>query len=238
MKNKVGILMPELVIHNILVAIIKMLRKDLNEHEDQDTILYKILGLDEEQQTLQLNIYNYYKQAKKIIQTEHNLSINFGYNQEVAKLLSLHIILPSEQATAAIGEDEGYIEDNDRMYFTQLYECNYQIMITSVNSAEVNVIYNVLKSMLLMLVPQLELLGLRVPHFSGNDIIMQDDLTPVPIFHKVLNIGFKYEHNVPQLLTKNVMNRFYTIYRIIDFHSGEASSPIDNNVTSITQQED
>lgn len=235
-----GILMPEIVIYNTLETIVRLLRTDLEENaaDDTKTILYRLLGVDEDDEPIQMNLYNYFKQAKKIIKNKNNLSVNFGYNQKVVKLLSLHIILPSEQATAAIGEDEGYIEDDDRMYLTQTYECNYQVMITSVNSAEVNVIYNVLKSMLLMLVPQLELLGLRVPHFSGNDIIMQDDLTPVPIFHKVLNIGFKYEHNVPQLLTKNVMNRFYTIYRIIDFHSGEASSPIDNNVTSITQQED
>lgn len=235
-----GILMPEIVIYNTLETIVRLLRTDLEENaaDDRKTILYRLLGVDEDDAPIQMNIYNYFKQAKKIITNKNNLTVSFGYNQEVAKLLSLHIILPSEQATAAIGEDEGYIEDDDRMYLTQTYECNYQIMITSVNSAEVNVIYNVLKSMLLMLVPQLELLGLRVPHFSGNDIVLQDDLTPVPIFHKVLNIGFKYEHNVPQLLTKDVMKNFYTIYRVIDLYTGEASAPIGNNVTSIIQQED
>ena len=225
MKNKVGILMPELVIHNILVAIIKMLRKDLNEHEDQDTILYKILGLDEEQQTLQLNIYNYYKQAKKIIQTEHNLSINFGYNQEVANMISLHIILPSETGKIGIGADEGYmtnIDDTETLYngyYTSVYEATYQIMITSNNSAEVSVVYFILKSMLLMLVDQLELMGLRLPSISGNDIVMQDDLTPVPIFHKVLNLTFTYEHNVPQALQKSIIKNFHYAYRLVDYNT-------------------
>lgn len=225
MKNKVGILMPELVIHNILIAIIKMLRKDLKEHRDEDTILYKILGLDEEQQTLQLNIYNYYKQAKKIIQTEHNLSINFGYNQEVANMISLHIILPSETGKIGIGADEGYmtnIDDTETLYngyYTSLYEATYQIMITSNNSAEVSVVYFILKSMLLMLVDQLELMGLRLPSISGNDIVMQDDLTPVPIFHKVLNLTFTYEHNVPQALQKSIIKNFNYAYRLVDYNT-------------------
>ena len=67
-----------------------------------------------------------------------------------------------------------------------------------------------------MLVPHLELMGLRTPTFSGNDIVMQDDLTPVPIFHKVINISFKYEHNVPQLLSDKVAKNFYYQMRLIN----------------------
>ena len=189
-----GILLPEFVIHKTLVAIVKMLRSDLAEHAADDTqsLLYKILGTDEQGQPLQLNLYNVFKQAKKIIQTENNLSVNFGYNQEVAQIISLHILLPSEQGKMAIGADEGYlsddiVEDGEKTrvqnYYTQMYDATYQIMITSNNSAEVNVVYNILKSMLLMLVPQLELMGLRLPTLSGNDVVMQDDLVPVPLFH-------------------------------------------------------
>ena len=85
----VGILLPEFVIHNTLVSIVELLRRDLAEHADDDTqtILYKILGIDEQGKALQLNLYNVFKQAKKIIQTKQNLSVNFGYNQEVANII-------------------------------------------------------------------------------------------------------------------------------------------------------
>lgn len=45
-----GILLPEIVIYNTLQSIVKLLRDDLKEHADDDkeTILYKILGVDEE----------------------------------------------------------------------------------------------------------------------------------------------------------------------------------------------
>ena len=222
-----GILLPEFVIHKTLVAIVEMLRADLAEHAADDTqsLLYKILGTDEQGQPLQLNLYNVFKQAKKIIQTKNNLSVNFGYNQEVAQIISLHILLPSEQGKMAIGADEGYlsddiVEDGEKThvqnYYTQMYDATYQIMITSNNSAEVNVVYNILKSMLLMLVPQLELMGLRLPTLSGNDVVMQDDLVPVPLFHKVINLSFTYEHNVPQMVQQLVAKNFYYQWRMIE----------------------
>ena len=147
-----GILLPEFVIHKTLVAIVEMLRADLAEHAADDTqsLLYKILGTDEQGKPLQLNLYNVFKQAKKIIQTKNNLSVNFGYNQEVAQIISLHILLPSEQGKMAIGADEGYLSDDIveggektrvQNYYTQMYDATYQIMITSNNSAEVNVVY-------------------------------------------------------------------------------------------------
>ena len=224
-----GILLPELVIQRTLVTIVKMLRDDLEENKGDETqsLLYKILGVDEQGQALKLNLYDVFKQAKKIVQTKQNLSVNFGYNQEVANIISMHILLPSEQGSMTIGADEGYLEDDIldnngnkigvQQYYTQTYESTYQIMITSNNSAEVDVVYNILKSMLLMLVPHLELMGLRLPTLSGNDIVMQDDLVPVPIFHKVLNLSFKYEHNVPKLTQERIAKRFYVTMRMIDF---------------------
>ena len=125
----------------------------------------------------------------------------------------------------AIGADEGYlsddiVEDGEKTrvqnYYTQMYDATYQIMITSNNSAEVNVVYNILKSMLLMLVPQLELMGLRLPTLSGNDVVMQDDLVPVPLFHKVINLSFTYEHNVPQMVQQLVAKNFYYQWRMIE----------------------
>ena len=224
-----GILLPEFVIQRTLVTIVKMLRDDLEENKGDETqsLLYKILGLDEQGQALKLNLYDVFKQAKKIVQTKQNLSVNFGYNQEVANIISMHILLPSEQGSMTIGADEGYLEDDVfdddgnkigvQQYYTQTYESTYQIMITSNNSAEVNVVYNILKSMLLMLVPHLELMGLRLPTLSGNDIVMQDDLVPVPIFHKVLNLSFKYEHNVLKLTQERMAEQFYVTMRMIDF---------------------
>ena len=217
-----GCLMPDLVIFHTLETIKKILIKDLNESlVDEDTYLYKLLGVDESGEVLKLNMYNVFKQAKKMLLTPNNMSVNFGYNQEVAQIISLHIILPSEQGKTAIGADEGYLHDvgetEVRDCLTQTFDTTYQIMITSNNSAEVNVTYHLLKSMLLLLIDHIELMGLRNPSFSGNDIVMQDDLTPVPIFHKVLNISFMYEHNVPKRLANDFMRSFSAVGKMLDY---------------------
>lgn len=221
---------PEIIIYNVLCSIISLLRNDLKENSvDSSTILYKILGVDENNSKVQMNFYNYYDQAKKMLSKEQNFSVNFGYNQEVAQFISLHIILPSEQGKIGIGADEGYIEEDitdangevikKQQYYTQVFESTYQIMITSNNSLEVNITYNILKSMLLMLTSHLELMGIRTPSLSGNDIVMQDNIIPIPIFHKVINLSFVYEHNVPKLVQNEIVKKIVFELNAIDYDS-------------------
>lgn len=225
----IGIILPEVIIFNFLEKIIKVLRNDLtNATDEKQTILYKILGVDQDGNALKMNAYVFFKQAKTIIQNVGNLSVHFGYDQKVAQTLSLHILLPSEEGKIGIGGDEGYITedilDSDgnktgtQNFFTQEWNTTYQIMITSNNSSEVNLAYNILKSMFLICFSQLEIYGLRLPKFSGNDIVMQDTLIPVPIFHKVMNISFMYEQNVPQLLVEQIMKSIHFEGTMLDYN--------------------
>lgn len=219
-----GTILPDIILCRTLESIVKLLRNDLmeNRENEHESILYKILGVDEEQKPLKWNFVNFFKQAKKIVLDENNLSVNFGYNFETSSPICMHIILPSEQGKMCIGADEGYVGERDeegnlQLYHTEMYETTYQIMITSTNSTEVTLVYNIMKSMLLMLVDHLDLLGLRCPTFSGNDIVMQDDLTPVPIFHRVLNISFTYEHNVPKITKDKIGRTFTYLYQLADY---------------------
>lgn len=207
-----SIIMPEVIIYNALESIISCVRKDLSEKEkDDDTMLYRLLGEDIDGKPMKMNRWNFFKQAKSIFKDEQNLSVNFGYNFEVAKIISLHIILPSEEAAeSAIGQDEGYgdeIDENGNLnrFFTQNFRSNYQIMITSNNSSEVLTVYHILKSMLLMIFPHLELMGLRLNKISGNDVLFRDEMMPNGIFHKVINLSFNYELKVPQSVTNEII---------------------------------
>lgn len=232
-QKEIGMLVPEYVIARMLRTIIDMLRSDLknNEATPEKTILYRMYHVGEEGLPLVWNFNNFFKNMKAMILNEDNLSINWGFNPKAANNLALHILLPSESTQMSIGADEGYLEEDiteevdvdngdgtthketrvvgKQQFYTQTFDSTYQIMITGANGVEVTYTYNILKSMFLMLIDQMELMGLRTPSFSGNDIVMQDDLAPVPIFHKVLNISLKYEHNVPQLLYKDIAKNFY-----------------------------
>ena len=206
-----GIVLPEVIIYNALESIIKFIRKDLTANENEhNTVLYRMLGEDVEGNELKMNRWNFFRQAKKIFLDKGNLSVNFGYNFEIAKIISLHIILPSEEAAeSAIGQDEGYgttIDDEKvQEYFTQNFHSNYQVMITSNNESEVLTVYHILKSMLIMIIPHLEVTGLRLNKISGNDVMFRDELMPNGTFHKVLNLNFNYELKVPQMLRKDII---------------------------------
>lgn len=239
-QSKIGMLVPEYVLARMLRTIIELLRSDLkaNEAKPEDTILYRMYHIDEEGLPLVWNFNNFFNNMKEMIQNKDNLSINWGFNPKAANNLALHILLPSESGKMAIGADEGYLEEDvmeevdvdngdgtthkemrvkgKQNFYTQVFESTYQIMITGANGIEVTYTYNILKSMFLMLIDQMELMGLRNPSFSGNDIVMQDDLAPVPIFHKVLNITLTYEHNVPQLLYRDVAKNFYFTLNAVD----------------------
>lgn len=211
-----GILIPELVIYQTLENITKYIRDDLksNEADETKSFLYRLLGLDDDGNPMKMNRYNYFVQAKKIFNSVQNLNVNFGYNFEVAKIISFHIILPSEQPSSIpIGEDEGYQteteEGNVQLKFCQMFSSTYQIMITSDNSNEVNIVYHIYKSLLITLVPHLSLKGLLNPKLSGNDIVFQDDQMPMGIFHKVLNLSFDYELVVPQLLINGLVKTIH-----------------------------
>jgi hypothetical protein len=203
-----SIIIPEVIIYNALESVIRYVRKDLtdNSENEQKSMLYRLLGVNPDGKPMNMNRWNFFRQAKKIFTDKNNLSVNFGYNFEVAKIISLHIILPSEQAAeSAIGQDEGYgntidEDGNIQSYFTQNFTSNYQVMITSNNSSEVLTVYHVLKSLLLMIFPHLEIMGLRLNKLSGNDVMFRDEMMPNGIFHKVINLSFNYELKVPQML--------------------------------------
>lgn len=237
-----GILIPEMVIYQTLENITKYIRDDLSKvqpdgegkYDYSNTFLFRLLGLDDDNNPMKMNRYNYFIQAKKIFDNMKNLSVNIGYNFEVAKIISFHIILPSEQpASVAIGEDEGYFTEQDettgktQLKFCQMFSSNYQIMITSDNSSEVNLVYHIYKSLFIALVPHFSLKGLLNPKFSGNDIVFQDDTMPMGIFHKVLNIHFDYELIVPQLLLADMIrNISFTPTMPIDDENANVSRDV------------
>lgn len=211
-----GILMPEFIIYNTLNSIITYIRNDLKKYSasPSSTFLYKLLGLDEDGNILKVNRYNFFDQAKKIFSDLGNLDISFGYSFKVNQPISICIVLPSEQPLEpTIGEDEGYqteeIENvGQQKKFTQLFDTTYQIIITSSNISEVNLVYNVLKSLLIVVMPHLSLKGLMNIKLSGNDIVFNDQLIPAGMFNKVLNLNFQYELTVPQLAVSGFLKSF------------------------------
>ena len=221
-----AILIPEVAIYNLLESIVKLLRKNLKEQqEEKQSILYKILGEDDDNKPIKINTYAFFNQAKNVLLRTNGIKINFGYNMEVAKDISFHIILPSETSDPApIGNNNGYLEEEStEEKHTNSFNSTYQIMITSNNASEVTTMYHLLKAMLVSLSDQVELLGLQNATISGNDIVFQDDKIPVNIFHKVLNISFKYEVTVSNQVKKDIAKGFIFEYKAIESLNNETN---------------
>lgn len=207
-----AIIIPEYIIHNTLKLIVDFLRKDLadNAADETKSTLYQLLGKDDLGQVIKRDKYIFFNQAKAMFQKKESLQIYYGFNLEVSSELAFHIVLPSESGLPmAIGGDEGYAQgdnaDGENLKYVQMFESTYQIMITSSNQSEAMIIYHIMKAMLLMVFPHIELCGLRLPKFSGSDLFINQEYVPAHLFSKVINLSFNYELIVGQkLITETI----------------------------------
>lgn len=212
-----SILMPEIVLYNTIKSIFNIVKDDFKEQQNEkDSILYHFFKGDDNREELQLESFNYYEQAKDLFLRNNSVNVSIGYNMEVASLASVHIMLPSESGRPlGLGADENYIgyaeqtrENIEQAILTEVFDANYNLIITSVNTLEVLLIYNFLKASFVSLYSHIELSGLRLPKLSGQDIQLQPDLVPPNIFHRGLGISFVYEMHVPDIMRKRLIKNF------------------------------
>lgn len=223
-----SIIMPELILNNSLKSIFDFFKKDYLEDSSQNkdkNYLYFFFKKDEFQTDMKFNTFDYFHEAVDLF-VEKSVQINMGYNMEIADMPSVHILLPNETSRfLTIGGDENYQEpmieiEEDILnsssieyttpIFTQTFDSNYNIMITSKNMFEVLLIYNLLKTSFLSLYEHIELSGLRNVKLGGQDITIQSDLVPTHIFHRNLTLSFFYELDSPRNFKEQIIKHFTT----------------------------
>jgi hypothetical protein len=214
-----ALVIPEVILYDTINSVILMLKDDIKTHTGtpKKTILWSLLGMDGEGKPMKMNTFVHFDQAYKIF-SQKDISINLGYNMEtLATNLGIHIILPNENGRPlTIGADEGYedTEDVDEQHLmaklnkTLVMNSTYNILITSPNSAEVILVYNILRACMLVIVDHFEIAGLRNPNFNGNDVIIQQELIPAHIFHRSLNFGFDYEVIASNIFAQQIIKKF------------------------------
>lgn len=218
-NDATAVIMPEIILYNTLKSIFNIVKKDFNESEsEKDSILYSYFGLDDNGNRLSWETFDYFEQAKELF-IRRNIEVNLGYNLEKSAMGVVHILLPEETGRdLGIGADENYqpnvIEhqssgrSNYKAQFTNTFDANYNLMITSENTMEVLLLYNFIKASFISLYYHLELSGLRLPKLSGRDVQFQSDLVPTNVFHRSLNVSFMYEVTVPDLFSKRIIRAF------------------------------
>ena len=211
--------MPEIIIYNTLKSILQIVKEDfINAEDEKNTILYNFFGVDFNDNRLIFESFNYFEQAKELF-VKRSVSVNIGYNLETAPLGCVHILLPNENGRDLnIGADENYqpniveTDSSGKSYYTpqynSVYDATYNLMITSENTFQVLLIYNLFKAALVSIYYHLELSGLRLPKISGQDINLQSDLVPTHIFHRSLMLSFIYEISVPDFFRRKIISNF------------------------------
>mgnify|MGYP001239130242 CR=1 FL=1 len=193
-------------------------RENFNSRIDpKSTFLWYIFGENELKESISIQNFNLFEQAKSILIKEgspRELTVGIGYNLERAEIPRIHILLPSESPIqAGIGANEGYepsevnvTEGKRYQHYTANSSVTYNLLITSDNMNEVLVIYNWLKSITLSLNGQLELRGLQNCMFGGSDLNIDESLVPSNIFHRNFNLSFTYDYSVPDILGSQTIN--------------------------------
>lgn len=219
-------LMPELVIHKVIESTFKTVKDSYladTTIDKSDNLLYYFFKKDENGFDVKFKTMDYYNQAVELF-TIRKIEVNMGYNMEVADIPNIHILLPNETSRPlGIGADENYQEPiyierlvgeetvtDVQPLFTQTFDTNYNLMITSPNVFEVLLIYNLLKMGFLSLHEHIELQGLRTMKIGGQDIQIQSDLVPTHIFHRNLTLSFFYEMESPRHF-KELLIRNFTV---------------------------
>ena len=209
-----AILLPEIIIYNSLKALLAFVKEDFANNQLLDTIIYSCFAKDDQGKAIKIEQFDYLEQAiATLTNKKKEIEISLGYNMQVSSQVSIHILLPSEQGKPLnIGASEGFdvnvSRDNGKSaseQYSNIYDATYQLMITGENSSEVIMVYHFLKALMLSLYYHFELMGLRDPKWSGQDVSIQQDLIPTHIFHRALGISFWYEVSIPNLISKKLI---------------------------------
>jgi len=166
------------------------------------SLLYSIFG------NVNFEKYDYFAQAGKILKSKfesekRKLEIHLGYDQNRVTFPAINIMLPSEEnQPKQTGVTGGLINYGDGTMSDEnlhAYQDTYDLLITSDNMNDVVVVYNMIKTLLLMGMMHLNARGMENVWIGGRDIMMDFELDPMTLFHRTIAVSFFYQNLVPDL---------------------------------------
>lgn len=203
---------PELTLKGLLDVILKKIKDDYNGASvPKESFLYRLYG------GLKIGNYDVFETAVNIFNCDNSdarkIDTRLMYDNTRANIPTIHVIIPEEIPNGdGIGMDEGYQEatlnsDNTTLteYLARAYDMKFRLYITSDNSFETVIIHNVIKAALIINIPSLQLNGYRNVKIYGNDLKINEQLTP-SVFMRAINLDCNYEFIVPNMNTISVVN--------------------------------
>lgn len=217
-------LVPEIILYNTLNQFIQLVYDDYNSNllDPTKSLLYSLFNADDNGNQLQFETYNWFSQGKAMfLRDDENireLKVSIGYNLERLNMPTIHILMPSDSKGAidSVGKDETRTYNPETQILTikkeQSFRPVYHLMITSDNNSEVLLIYYFIRSIFLLFHENFDLMGLENMQFTGQDINIDQNLTPPHIFHRNISLQFDYISTAILNVPSPIINRINAIF--------------------------
>lgn len=196
---------PEVKVSAIVSSIFNFLRVDFAENisgtDESKTYLYNLFN-NKEGIPLKSRDFDYYKQAKVIFLAKENservISVYPIFNRSKIDLPSVHIFSSQENNE---NNSIGFSSFNPNPNNIGIgYNLSLQILVTSSNILEVQIIHYALRALLFSSMVTFEYYGIQNPKLSNQDIILKSEEVPDNIYSKGINFSGYYEENFNLLL--------------------------------------
>lgn len=215
-------IVPEVILYSFIKSCFKVTIDDMtaNAADQTKSLLYQLFQQDDNNDIIKLESYVFYPQAKNLLtrtdEKTRKADVFFGYNLLRKGLPSIHIILSSENSGRYdnIGDqsDINNVFDvvNQKIIINKqsTYQPMYSLLLSGDNNAEILILFEWLRAMLIIFKDHLELKGLKNIKVSAADITLQADLVPQNIYHRNINLQFDYACNfkftIPAQLSNNL----------------------------------
>jgi len=205
------VLIPELRLKAIVDELLTKIKDDYEASVAanivNESFLYRVFQGNE------IDGYDLYVQAIDLLTRDDEnykkLETRLMYDRSRAGLPTIHITLPREtkgkENGLGFGRDSNTDLRNDDGSITLVnsrsFDTVYEMAITSSDSLQTIIIYNILKSGFIAIADSLELIGMKIPEYSGGDININTDLVP-NVYMRSFAISIDYNYDVPTFIKK------------------------------------
>jgi hypothetical protein len=198
-----AVTIPNLVIYKYLTGLINTLKKDIEKNisTPESSRIFKIFD------NLTVDDELWYKTASQLLTRPKShprgFDIRRGFDKDRAQSPTAHITMGEDSTKMmGIGLSESYYVDNNGLADTQhdqFYTFKTNIIFTSENKTEVEILYEVIKAFVPTLMLCFSADGVHNVRTKGMDLTINADMAPMHVYMRSLSFSGDYQSKTPSL---------------------------------------
>lgn len=197
---------PTIELKKLLDDLLKWVADNYNNTTDKtQTWLYRVFNGNS------IAGFDFYTQAVEIITRKDNsprkIETRITFDKDRAELPTIFIQMPAESkggsnAIAMNVQDDYFENETDELYslkYQRYFTANFELMITSGNSFETLLIYELIMDLFIAAADSLTSLYQNFD-YSGKDLMPNKAIIPYNVFIKSISINLTYCREVPSIM--------------------------------------